>query len=257
MGLLLEYGADPNKKGTLLRPLEIRSFFYLYHVCKINHIVDFFLVYSDLNGSVPLGEAILGGHESVIKLLKDNGGDLSCSDAGHLACLAVEQNNLELLKEIVKYGGDVTQPKRSNGITALHMAVCDGNIEIVKLLVQQGADIDKPDNLGWTPRTLADHQGHEDIIEMFQNIKDGKAPQSVPTTLNYGNKFLKKFPSEPATRSPQAVTGLENFPRRRANHFHNSIFGIMSAAASRGMYVLFLVLNIYILCFHNLIKDDG
>ncbi|XP_028779283.1 potassium channel AKT1 [Neltuma alba] len=197
--LLLEYGADPNRK--------------------------------DLNGNIPLWEAMLGGHESVVKLLIDNGGDLSCADVGQMACSAVEQNNLELLKEIIRYGGDVTQP-RSNGTTALHTAVCDGNTEIVKLLLQQGADIDKPDVHGWTPRTLADHQGHEDIVEMFHNIREGKRPLVIPTTKNDA-KTLRKFPSEPATCARQEVTWLENHPRPRANHFHNSFFGIMSAAANR------------------------
>ncbi|XP_054797162.1 potassium channel AKT1-like isoform X2 [Prosopis cineraria] len=197
--LLLEYGADPNRK--------------------------------DLNGSIPLWEAMLGGHESVIKLLIDNGGDISCADVGHLACTAVEQNNLELLKEIVRYGGDVTQPK-SNGTTALHTAVCDGNTDIVKFLLQHGADIDKPDVHGWTPRALADHQEHEDIVEMFRNIREGKRPLVTPRTMDYTN-CLRKFPSEPTTCARKDVTWLENHPRRRANHFHNSFFGIMSAAANR------------------------
>ncbi|TKY74702.1 Potassium channel AKT1 [Spatholobus suberectus] len=78
--LLLEYGADPNSK--------------------------------DMDGSVPLWEAMKGRHESVMKLLIDNGADISSADAGHLACTAVEQNNIELLKELIQCGLNVTQPKR-------------------------------------------------------------------------------------------------------------------------------------------------
>ncbi|XP_074329531.1 potassium channel AKT1-like isoform X2 [Apium graveolens] len=68
--LLLDYGADPN--------------------CK------------DFEGNVPLWDALLGGHESVIRALVENGADISSGDVGQFACFAVEQNNLCLLKELVR-----------------------------------------------------------------------------------------------------------------------------------------------------------
>ena len=107
-----------------------------------------------MDGSVPLWEAMKGRHESVMKILIDNGADISFADAGHLACSAVEQNNMELLKEIIQCGVDVTQPKK-NGITALHTAIAEGNTEMINFLVDQGADIDMPDANGWTPRVMA------------------------------------------------------------------------------------------------------
>ncbi|KAF7830260.1 potassium channel AKT1-like [Senna tora] len=208
--LLLEFGADPNSK--------------------------------DLDGSIPLWEAMMGGHESVIKLLIDNGADISYADVGHLACTAAEQNNLELLKAIAKYGGNVTQPK-SNETTALHTAVCEGNIEIVKFLLQQGADVDRPDVHGWTPAALADHQGHEEIKELFQRCREGKMPSSViPRPMNHVAIKLGRFQSEPAMPAlsqgsmpppGQDVTWLESQRGRRTNNFHNSLFGVMSAAANR------------------------
>ncbi|KAK9274045.1 hypothetical protein L1049_018859 [Liquidambar formosana] len=97
----------------------------------------------DLEGSVPLWDAILGRHKNVIKLLVDNGATISSGDVGQFACTAVEQNNLELLKDLVHYGGDVMLSK-SSGMTALQTAISEGNIEIVKFLLDQGVDIDKP-----------------------------------------------------------------------------------------------------------------
>ncbi|XP_062164215.1 potassium channel AKT1-like isoform X4 [Alnus glutinosa] len=205
--LLLEYGADPNIK--------------------------------DSEGNVPLWEAILGRHESVIKTLTDNGAEISSGNVGHFACIAVEQNNLELLKDIVKYGGDVTLPK-SNGTTALHAAVCEGNTEIVEFLLNQGADIDNPDITGWTPRALADHQGHEDIKDLFQaKQEEVKKPPAVPVLKKHrGVSFLGKYQSEPMMPPylhesiPPAgeVTWLDSRPRRKANNFHDSLLGVMSAA---------------------------
>ncbi|XVE98570.1 hypothetical protein REPUB_Repub03eG0117300 [Reevesia pubescens] len=124
--------------------------------------------YVDSEGSVPLWEAIIGKHEFVIKLLVDNGATLSYGDVGQFACSAVEQNNLDLLKDIVKHGGDVRQPK-SNGTTAIHPATCEGNVEMVRFLLEQGADIDAKDAHGWTARAMADHQDQEEILALLQN----------------------------------------------------------------------------------------
>lgn len=185
---------------------------------------------------MPLWEAIMGKHESVIQLLVDNGAKLSAGDVGHFACVAVEQNNLSLLKEIVRYGGDVTLPK-INGSSALHVAVCEGNIEIVKYLLDRGANVDQPDEHNWTPRDLAEQQGHEDIKELFESRVMMRTRSVDPIPEERGVRFLGRFKSEP-TISPAShgvsFLGLDGSlgrsrPRRRSNNFHNSLFGIMSA----------------------------
>nr|ADA79674.1 shaker-like potassium channel 1 [Populus euphratica] len=206
--LLLDHGADPN--------------------CR------------DSDGNVPLWEAMLGGHEAVAVLLIQNGASIRHGDVGHFACTAAEKNNLNLLNEIVRYGGDVTSP-RNNGITALHVAVCEDNAEIVRFLLDQGADIDKPDGAhGWTPRGLADQQGHEEIKFIFQTRIEAKTQSfvAIPEKQEYGIRFLGRFTSEPTIRplSQEAsfpatdVSWSQTRPRRRTNNFHNSLFGMMSAA---------------------------
>ncbi|XP_026441862.1 potassium channel AKT1-like [Papaver somniferum] len=210
--LLLDYGADPNSR--------------------------------DSEGNVPLWEALVGQHDSVVKLLIDNGGNLFSGDIGQFACTAVEQNSLDLLKKIVEHGGDVTLPK-SNGTTALHVAVCDGNVEIVKFLLEQGCDIDKPAGDGWTPRNLADQQAHEEIKLLFASKPEPKIQRAVsvdPVTdsSNNNNNFITRYRSEPtiihpipneAGRTPSMeVLWRGNRQRRRTSNFHNSLFGIMSVA---------------------------
>lgn len=202
--LLLDFGADPNSR--------------------------------DSEGNVPLWEAIMGKHESVIQLLVNNGAKLSAGDVGHFACVAVEQNNLSLLKEIVRYGGDVTLPK-INGSSALHVAVCEDNIEIVKYLLDRGANVDQPDENNWTPRDLAEQQGHEDIKELFESRVMMRTRSVDPIPEERGVRFLGRFKSEPTiTPASHGVSflGLDGSlgrsrPRRRSNNFHNSLFGIMSA----------------------------
>ncbi|XP_057501365.1 potassium channel AKT1-like [Actinidia eriantha] len=226
--LLLDYGADPNSR--------------------------------DSEGNVPLGEAIMANNEPVAKLLANNGATLSSGDVGQFACAAAEQNNLELLKKIVHHGGDVTLPKSNGSTTALHVAVCEGNAEIVKFLVDQGADIDKPDGQGWTPRALADQQGHEEIKLLFQSTEDVKIQTPIGSGLKSGffaserrrkTPFLGRFTSEPTIHlmgpgltSPVANKSVgQSRPRRRSNSFHNSLFGIMSAAHGRDSNKFLLSVN--------------
>ncbi|KAK8602184.1 hypothetical protein V6N13_058164 [Hibiscus sabdariffa] len=197
--LLLDYGADPN--------------------CK------------DSEGSVPLWEAMSGGHDNVARLLQENGGNINAGDIGHLSCTAAEQNNLNLLKEIVRYGGDVTRP-RNNGYTALHVAVCEDNIEMVKFLLEQGADINKPDVHHWTPRDLAEQQGNEEIKMIFESTKETNPP-SLPVPEKQESHYLGRFTSEPVIRPPAPETDgswSQSRPRRRTSNFNNSLFGIMSSA---------------------------
>ncbi|XP_020587257.1 potassium channel AKT1-like [Phalaenopsis equestris] len=226
--LLLDYGADPNCRDSL--------------------------------GSVPLWEAVLGKHEAVIRLLIDNGADLSYGDMAQYACTAAEQNSIELLKDIVNYGGDVTLP-RSDGSTALHLAVCEGNLEMVKFLLHQGADFNKQDLHGWSPLGLAEQQGHQDIISLFRTTKSSEnesqqkkddSPSSefkTSTEVRALGRFrsetstairsLGRFRSEPAMvqvlqegNHPPLGEGASKRGQQKGNlnNFSNSLFGIMSAA---------------------------
>lgn len=181
-------------------------------------------------------------------MLVDNGANLSAGDIGQFACTAAEQNSLELLEDIVRYGGDVTVT-RMDGTTALHLAVCEGNVEMAKFLVEHGADIDKADMNGWTARDLADQQGHDEIKAIFEakNARDNKSSTTADSLQ--APQLVGKFSSEPSIRhanfeatpsplpspSPSPSPGDAIFSRKghrwqKASNFHNSLFGIMSAA---------------------------
>nr|ACX37089.1 potassium channel [Zygophyllum xanthoxylum] len=206
--LLLDYGADPNSR--------------------------------DSEGNVPLWEAMSAGHEQVVKLLIENGARLSVGDVGQFACSAAEANNLNLLKEIVRCEGDITLPK-ATGTTALHVAVSEANLDIVKYLLDQGADVSKPDVHGWTPRDLADQQGHEEIKAIFKSKREDKtlAAITIPEK-QVGTRFFGRITSEQGISPvPQDGTVAEspwsqNRPKRRVKNFHNSLFGIMSTAHNVG-----------------------
>lgn len=203
-------------------------------------------MHADLEGNAPLLEAIMGKHESVIKLLLDNGAEINSRNSANYLCAAVEQNNLGLLKEIARYGCDVTQPK-CNGTTALHAAVCEGNNDIVKFLLDRGADIDKPDADGWTPRALADHQGHDEIKDMFQNKNGIRKPKELPSFAKIervGSK-LAKHKSEPNIPPYTHDVTVDSSQRRKACNYSNSLIGMMSNV-SNGEHLLQFF---YMFCF--------
>ncbi|THU64974.1 hypothetical protein C4D60_Mb01t32200 [Musa balbisiana] len=198
--LLLDKGADPNRR--------------------------------DSEGSVPLWEAILGRHEQVAKVLRENGAQLLSGDMGHFTCTAVEQNSLELLEDIIRYGGDVTAAAKRDGNTALHRAVCDGNLQLVEFLLEHRADMDKPNHQGWTPRTLADQQSHDEIKALFEGKKTSDPISGAPLSSE-----LRRLSSEPirpivadAIRPPSPDGAQEKSERARRANFHNSLFGIISTA---------------------------
>lgn len=177
---------------------------------------------TDSEGSVPLWDAILDKHEAIIKVLSDNGATLSSGDVGDFACAAVEQNNIELLQEIIKYGGDVTLLS-STGITALHQAISEENIEICKFLMEHGANLDKADAHGWTPRALANHQGNEEIKVLLQtqnanHIDISPTAQEAPYFKQPSGRF-----------SSRKLSSTNESRRRRANDFQSSLAGIITA----------------------------
>ncbi|RDY12654.1 Potassium channel AKT1, partial [Mucuna pruriens] len=230
---LLKKGSDPNEVDT-----NGKTALHIAASKGNDHCVALLLEHganpniTDLDGNVPIWEAMKGGHKSIMKLLVDNGADISFADVGYFSCMAIEQNNLELLKGIVQCGGDLTQPM-NNRSTALHAAVCEGNVEIVKFLLSIGADIDKEDANGMSPRYLADHQGHQEILDIFQKVEHNKATHDIPAP-----SFIGRYQSEPTistipqvSKPPiQELTWFDNRHRRTVSPFHNSFFGIMSNA---------------------------
>ncbi|GFP93752.1 potassium channel akt1 [Phtheirospermum japonicum] len=196
--LLLDHGANPNGK--------------------------------DSEGNVPLWDAIVGKHEAVIKVLIDNGATLSSGDVGQYACFAAEEKDIELLKQITEYGGDVTLPNAS-GTTALHTAICKDNVEAVKFLIEQGADVDKQDMYNTTPRDLANHFGNEEIKALVQTKAETKYEGDKSSKLEASEApYFRKYSIDTSSvLSFSEVSSSNNRSRRRPSNFQNSLAGIITA----------------------------
>ncbi|KAK1666043.1 hypothetical protein QYE76_054202 [Lolium multiflorum] len=197
--LLLEFGADPNAR--------------------------------DSEGKVPLWEALYAKHDTVVQQLVNGGADLSLGDTGLYCCIAIEQNNIELLEEILNRIPDANRPSKDGNIP-LHRAVCDGNVEMVKLLLKHRADIDKQESSGWTPRALAEQQGHEEIQQLF---KQQPAPRKYNSNGRVAPMLLGRFSSDPSMQNvirddtePPSKVLTQKLGRRKVS-FHNSLFGVISS----------------------------
>ncbi|KAG2390043.1 Potassium channel [Vigna angularis] len=185
---LLKKGSDPNepdKNGKTA--LHIAA-------CKGNDHCVLVLVehganpnIKDLEGNSPLWEAIKGGHETVTRILIENGAEITSHDVVDFARLAIEKNNLEIVKEVIQRKGEVTECD-SKLTTLLHAAVCEGNTEIVKYLIELGADIDRQDDVGLTARSLAEHQSTKDSPKSSQMIQTIKEEVTMRVTLSCPEK---------------------------------------------------------------------
>ncbi|CAN6441923.1 unnamed protein product [Victoria cruziana] len=190
----------------------------------------------DLDGNVPLWESIISGHDAVSKLLFANGANLESGDMANFACFAAESGSIQMLKEIVHYGGDVTIAK-SNGTTALHVGVCEGNVDVVKFLLDHGADIKKPDQQGWTPVALAEQQCHEEIKTLFTSTGENRFNKAGSDSHLLAPKLpssaLKNVNSMPNPLFMRPSVTIDRH-RRESDNFRNSLFGVLSLAHDFG-----------------------
>jgi len=207
------------------------------------------VIYADLEGNSALWEAVKGGHETVMRILLENGAEITSDDVVDFARLAIERNNLEILKEIIERKVEVTQ-SGSKMTTLLHAAVCEGNVEIVKYLVELGADIDGKDSIGLTARSLAEHQCHEEILNVFKKMGHNNKPNAPLPPISSIVGRCQSEPTIPAIPQPnkppnKELKWFDKHQRRRVSPFHNSFFGIMSSANYGKYAFIFQILSYF------------
>ena len=69
--------------------------------------------------------------------------------------LAARGGHLELVKALIRYGGDVDQLGAPQKIGPLHWAAHKEHVEIALFLIENGADLLKLDGEGRTPLSMA------------------------------------------------------------------------------------------------------
>lgn len=110
------------------------------------------------------------GHEGIVTLILDNGGDVDkkTMDGSDLTALqsAVSNLKVEVVKALLKYKPDVNV-KMLGGFTPLMTASAMGSKEIVLLLIEQSADILIKCDDGRDAKSFASNAGHSYIVDLL------------------------------------------------------------------------------------------
>ena len=106
-----------------------------------------------------IGIASRNGHTEVVKLLIDNGADVT-ADNNYAIRNASREGHTEIVKLLIDAGADVTA--RDN--YAIRYATYNGHLEIVKLLIDAGADVTAVDNQAIR---YASYNGHIEVVKLL------------------------------------------------------------------------------------------
>ncbi|KAI5593417.1 hypothetical protein BDE02_03G014000 [Populus trichocarpa] len=107
-------------------------------VVLLRHGCDIHL--RDINGNTALWEAISSKHHSIFRILFHYASISDPNAAGDLLCTAAKQNDLMVMKELLKQGLNVDSKDR-HGKTALQVAMAENHGDMVNLLVMNGAEV--------------------------------------------------------------------------------------------------------------------
>lgn len=100
-----------------------------------------------------------------VRLLVEKGANVNAADVeGYTALhLAVTEKRLEIVRELIKLGGNVNAEEYGNKCTPLHLACVVGEKEIVEELVKAGAEIEQADKFGMTAMDYAKNSKEIDL----------------------------------------------------------------------------------------------
>ncbi|KAI5081093.1 hypothetical protein GOP47_0004276 [Adiantum capillus-veneris] len=204
-GVLLDYGADPNTQ--------------------------------DFDGSVPLWEAIKGGHASVAQLLWENKAVLNHKLDGDLLCNAVQKENIDILKDLIKFGANVNSIG-SDGYSALHIATAKNLLHFADILLCNGGKANVPSNFVsqgghsyglngalLVSSNLVSPRVNFDRQVMFKNDR------SLSSGRNRHHERQHNFSDSKQILSARFVEG-----RMKAMHFEQSLFKVVSTESYNSSY---------------------
>lgn len=95
------------------------------------------------------------------------------------ACEAIEENDVEKLKELIRKNKRLVQESGEEGDTLLHNAALHSSSKVVKFLISKGAHVDAKDKYGGTPIHDAISGGNVEIVRTLASngadmeVKDG------------------------------------------------------------------------------------
>lgn len=180
---------------------------------------------ADVDGKVPLAEALIARDPATVKLLWENGATLENAEKGQLLGQAVQDCNIDLIQDFLQYGASIDEVD-DEGLTPLHVAVLHGQVAMAKFLLSKGADPNKASNDLPSPLQLAEQNhdnpelvkllrtynsnnagGAETVAALRDELKDSIHPATPPKTSPYssGYDISKDANTVPRLKKTQSV----------------------------------------------------
>ena len=130
-----------------------------------------------VRGETTLHLAARNGHQNIIAMLLDRGGDIEDTDTQGQSALhtAAECGHHSVVQLLVDRGATVHLPD-AGGRTPLHLAASHGDMKIVECLLQHMMEKEVSDAWGRTPLHVAIEHGHEEIVLLL--LDNGANPKA-------------------------------------------------------------------------------
>ena len=182
--LLLEHGANPNKKGggrPMGAPGSARE--TPLHVAAREHRDEIIRLLVDHGGDVGLKnyEGIAPFHEALGRRVKEETVEYMLRHARKIdvnprtppvepppLLLAAWRSFPRIAEDLIQRGAEVNAINGYDGNTALHYAAMKGSRELVELLLANGADPTVKNKAGLTPADEAEKAGNKDIADILR-----------------------------------------------------------------------------------------
>jgi ankyrin repeat protein len=158
----------------------------------------------------PLLQACCLGKTDIATFLIDKGANVNWKDHSHHEqrtplALAIQYNNVELARYLLKNGADPNQTTEDEN-TPLLFATTWNSYEMVPILLEAGANVNQGDYDGFTPLMIACVDGHLETIQIL--LKAG-ADVQAKAFLNYERTQTRDvFDCARISRCPEDVLSL-------------------------------------------------
>jgi len=164
----------------------------------------------DQAGCTALFYACMKGARDIVKILIDNGADVSLANNESIAPLhAVSKSgNKEIMKLLIDSGADVNFTDKY-GKSPLIYTLQENRTEAAKYLISLGADISVKDNEGHTALDYATAHGLRDIIPLLSSMGDSKDSSGNTPSGN------TQRPERGGVRADKGGSGSERYQQRR------------------------------------------
>ena len=135
-----------------------------------------------------LKEAILGGHLQVVKLLLDNGADVSAHSPRHFCplstCLMSDHEKPDILQVLLEAGADVNASGISqNGYSPLQFAVDQGYLRIASMIVLANCNLAADKD--WIKQYNQRETNDDQLISFLQWVQGFLDEADAPVRLTY------------------------------------------------------------------------